>query len=78
MTPKSDNDRIGGTGKQAGPFKFRYYKGIRYVAAGNAAPANFTRCGTCGRAWDDDKSTGLTPTPSGRCPFEYWHRYRRT
>jgi hypothetical protein len=30
-------------------------------------------CGTCGRSWDDAISTGWTPTPSGRCPFEYFH-----
>lgn len=55
-------------------FKFRYYKGVKYVAKGNPAPLTFVRCGTCGRHWDDEKSTGLTPAPSGRCPFEYWHR----
>jgi hypothetical protein len=27
-------------------------------------------CGTCGRSWDDSIITGVTPTPSGRCPFE--------
>jgi hypothetical protein len=54
--------------------KFRYYKGVRYVAAGKPAPDTFTRCGTCRRAWDDSKGTELTPAPSGRCPFEYWHR----
>lgn len=32
-----------------------------------------TVCGTCGRAWDDTVSTGVTPTPGGRCPFEYEH-----
>jgi hypothetical protein len=31
------------------------------------------QCGTCGRWWDDGIVTGWTPTPSGRCPFEYWH-----
>jgi hypothetical protein len=55
-------------------FKFRYYQGVRYVAPWNPAPESFMRCNTCGRAWDDDKPTGLTPTPSARCPFEYWHR----
>lgn len=30
-------------------------------------------CGTCGRSWDDDHSTGVTPTPAGRCPFEDDH-----
>lgn len=30
-------------------------------------------CGTCLRSWDDSKPTSLTPAPSGRCPFEYFH-----
>jgi len=30
-------------------------------------------CGTCKRSWDDGISTSITPTPSGRCPFEYFH-----
>jgi hypothetical protein len=33
-----------------------------------------TTCGRCGRSWDDSVSTGMTPTPSGRCPFEGFHR----
>ena len=32
-------------------------------------------CGHCGRTWDDDHVSGSTPTPSGRCPFEYDHVY---
>lgn len=32
-------------------------------------------CGHCGRAWDDSVSTSVTPTPSGRCPFEHEHEY---
>jgi hypothetical protein len=55
-------------------FKFRTYKGVKYVAPHGAAPDHFARCGTCHRAWDDYKSTDLTPTPSGRCPFEYMHK----
>jgi hypothetical protein len=35
------------------------------------------QCGTCHRMWDDSKPTMWTPTPSGRCPFEYDHEYRR-
>lgn len=31
-------------------------------------------CGTCGLSWDDGKSTEWTPTPAGRCPFEYFHK----
>lgn len=30
-------------------------------------------CGECGRGWDDSVSTAWTPTPAGRCPFEYEH-----
>lgn len=56
--------------------RFRYWKGVRYVAPHRPAPATFARCLTCFRAWNDDKPTAWTPTPSGRCPFEYWHRYR--
>jgi hypothetical protein len=52
--------------------RFYVYRGVRYTAAHKAMPAHFSTCGTCGRSWDDTKSTGLTPTPSGRCPFEYF------
>lgn len=38
-----------------------------------AAAADLNTCGACGRSWDDAISTGMTPVPSGRCPFEYWH-----
>lgn len=38
-------------------------------------PKGRTTCGTCGLSWDDDISTSRTPTPSGRCPFEYQHDY---
>lgn len=30
-------------------------------------------CETCWRMWDDSISTGSTPVPAGRCPFEYDH-----
>lgn len=30
-------------------------------------------CGTCDRYWDDGAVTSMTPTPGGRCPFEYYH-----
>lgn len=30
-------------------------------------------CGECGRSWNDARISSLTPTPSGRCPFEYAH-----
>lgn len=53
---------------------FRYYNGIKYVAPWRVAPNGFVRCGQCGRAWDDRKPTGMTPTPAGRCPFEHMHK----
>lgn len=31
-------------------------------------------CGTCGLSWDDNISTSMTPAPSGRCPFEKFHK----
>lgn len=31
--------------------------------------------GSCGLSWDDSIITGMTPTPSARCPFEYFHEY---
>jgi hypothetical protein len=34
---------------------------------------NACTCGACGRSWDDSIATSWTPTPSGRCPFEYYH-----
>ncbi len=30
-------------------------------------------CLTCFRTWNDAKISGLTPAPSGRCPYEYAH-----
>lgn len=36
-------------------------------------PEDIATCGTCGRSWDDGQGTSVTPTPSGRCPFEYDH-----
>jgi hypothetical protein len=54
--------------------RLRYSDGVRYVAPWKSAPESFARCGSCGRAWDDDKPTARTPAPAGRCPFEYWHK----
>jgi len=34
---------------------------------------HIAQCGSCGRYWDDGVSTSMTPAPSGRCPFEYFH-----
>jgi hypothetical protein len=39
---------------------------------GEAATDRCT-CGRCGLSWDDAISTSMTPTPSGRCPFEAFH-----
>jgi len=36
-----------------------------------------TVCGTCGAAWDDTVCTSVTPTPSGRCPWEADHEDER-
>jgi hypothetical protein len=52
------------------------YHGVRYVPRCRKAPSTFkdaVTCGNCGRTWDNGQSTDLTPTPSGRCPFEYLH-----
>ena len=34
-----------------------------------------TTDGSCGLSWDDSEITTMTPAPSGRCPFEYFHEY---
>lgn len=60
---------------QQGTFTDR--RGVEYVLAGSETPSHFvdaTTCGTCGRTWNDGVSTGVTPAPSGRCPFENDHR----
>lgn len=46
--------------------------GSKAWKAAEATRTLFT-CGGCGRSWDDGIVTGMTPTPSGRCPFEYYH-----
>ena len=33
-------------------------------------------CGYCKLSWDDSKVTSYTPTPSARCPFEYFHIHK--
>jgi hypothetical protein len=60
---------------EAATYRIRYYRGVRYVAPNGAAPHWYARCGTCGRAWDDTRPTAITPTPSGRCPFEGFARH---
>jgi hypothetical protein len=39
----------------------------------DADDPNATVCADCGAAWDDRVSTGWTPTPAGRCPWEDTH-----
>jgi len=54
------------------------YQGVRYVARNRPAPLSFIDpmvCGSCGRTWDDSQPTAWTPTPSGRCPFEYMRNH---
>lgn len=46
---------------------------IEVYPEGCELPQGVAVCGTCGRAWDDDAVTDVTPVPSGRCPFEYEH-----
>jgi hypothetical protein len=46
---------------------------VRPLKPGQAAKDRVT-CGTCGLSWDDAIGTTWTPTPSGRCPFEYFHK----
>lgn len=57
-------------------------RGVEYIenAETEDLQTGWMLCLTCGRAWNDEKSTSVTPVPSGRCPFEYEHEYeiRRT
>ncbi len=46
---------------------------VKVLRPGQRAKDKVT-CGTCGRSWDDAISTSMTPTPSGRCPFEHFHK----
>ncbi len=43
------------------------------TAEDKAGAASLATCGHCGRSWDDGIITSMTPTPSARCPFEYYH-----
>lgn len=45
---------------------------VRPLRRNQKAKARAT-CGTCGLSWDDGKVTSMTPAPSARCPFEYFH-----
>ena len=46
---------------------------VKPLKEGQAAKDKCT-CGTCGLSWDDAIVTSITPTPSGRCPFEHFHQ----
>ena len=46
----------------------------RYDDDGNEI-LDIATCGHCGRSWNDAAPSIWTPTPSGRCPFEYEHEY---
>jgi len=48
---------------------------VQPLKPGQPAKARAT-CGTCGLSWDDAISTSMTPVPGGRCPFEYFHKYK--
>lgn len=37
---------------------------------------DIAKCGVCGFEWNDALISGITPTPSGRCPVEYEHAER--
>ena len=39
----------------------------------NDPATNRATCGNCGLSWDDAIITSMTPAPSARCPFEYFH-----
>lgn len=47
---------------------------VRPLRHDQPAASRYT-CGTCGLAWDNAIITRWTPTPGGRCPFEYYHKY---
>lgn len=50
---------------------------VQPLQSGEAAEPAKDRatCGTCGLSWDDGIATSWTPTPAGRCPFEYFHKH---
>lgn len=58
--------------KHTDPNVIEHDNGVRELIESDNAPTTAT-CGECGRSWDDGKSTSVTPTPAGRCPFESEH-----
>lgn len=47
---------------------------VQPLVAGQPAKDKAT-CGHCELSWDDAICTSMTPAPSARCPFEYFHIY---
>jgi len=45
---------------------------VQPVPSGSTSK-DIATCGDCHLSWDDGVSTSMTPTPSARCPFEYFH-----
>lgn len=45
---------------------------VRPLGAADEA-TSWATCGHCHLSWDDAIPTQYTPTPSARCPFEYFH-----
>lgn len=50
-----------------------YVEQVTEVAFLATFPEGWAQCPACHRAWNDEKSTSVTPAPSGRCPFEDQH-----
>lgn len=46
---------------------------VQPLTPGDAGYDTAAVCNGCGRSWDDTAVTSMTPTPSGRCPFEPFH-----
>ncbi len=46
---------------------------VRPLRPEETCPGRAT-CGVCGLSWDNDLVTSMTPAPSGRCPFEAFHK----
>ena len=71
-----ENDRCVDCGLHISTIREQDHRGVHFVYPGHDVPPGFitpTTCGTCGITWDDAVVTGVTPAPSGRCPFEYDH-----
>lgn len=78
LTPEETNELI----RQSASFLGEGPRGRRPAAwvtssGGSRRNPDEVTCGSCGLSWDDSVSTSWTPAPAGRCPFEYFHKYRR-